>query len=410
MFAGACGCSPVLLRGVSCLTGPVPRVGRAVPDEMFALLRRERTRAAQASPLVRARLLEAIPDLFPDVSDLWPEPPCHDELEREGIDLLERTPLVVERELVARIRAIHDAPALVGLALRDDATITDYRLGPDEPGPPPPKAFVRYRALANIPSSWIADNRADGRRLLLERLRVGTDATEMLLVHGAAEAIFDQALFGHPERAFGTDGPMLLGWFIADVGKRLQGPADRAALELVVVRLGDMGRFSVRFGHERAARGVVRTVLDARGDLPITRGVPGAARDLAEVARGALFDLDTPQTSIGFNVLPPPRRARFDPRVDWLDREPAGGRPSDADRAARVRDLDEELGRLKHDAPRCHVLRQLGEWLSEAEMATRFDGFVAPAFKGDRVALNTESVCRLHVALEMKGVPGGRRG
>lgn len=175
------------MRGVSCLTGPVPHVGREVPDEMFALMRRERTRAAQATPLVRARILEAIPALFPDVSDLWPEPPCHDELEREGIDLLESEtgalpagkPLVFNREFVARVRAVHDAPPLLRVALRDEATIGEYRLGPDEPGPPPARSFLRYRALANIPSFWIADNRADGRKLLLDRLRVGTDATEM---------------------------------------------------------------------------------------------------------------------------------------------------------------------------------------------------------------------------------------
>jgi hypothetical protein len=399
----------IVVRGVSCLNGPVPHVGREVPDEMFALLRRERARAAQASPLVRARILEAIPALFPDVSDLWPEPPCHDELEREGTDALEATPLVVDRELIARIRAVHDASSLIGLALRDEGTIADYRLGPDEPGPAPTKAFLRYRAFANIPSYWFADNRVDGRRLLLDRLRVGTDATEVLLLHGAAEAIFDQSLFGHPEKAAGTDGPMLLGGFIADVGKRLQEPPDRAALELVLLRLGDIGRFGVRFDHESAARGVVRTVLSAKGEVHLTRGVPGAARDLAEAARGALFDLDTPQRSIGYTDLSPPRRKRFDPRADWLDREPAGGSPSPVDRAARVRDLDLELGAVTHNAPRCYLIRQLGEWLSDAEAEARFEAMIAPAFEGERVVLSTESLCRLNVALGMEGVSADRR-
>ena len=376
---------------------------------MFALMRRERARAAQASPLVRARILEAIPGLFPDVSDLWPEPPCHDELEREGIDVLEAKPLVFDREIVARVRAVHDAPSLMGLALRDEATISEYRLGADEPGPAPARSFLRYRALANIPSFWIADNRADGRKLLLDRLRAGTDAGEMLLIHGAAEAIFGQMLWGHPEKAVGADGPSLLGGFIADIAKRLQGPPDRAALELVLLRLADAGHFAVRFGHESAARGVVRTVLDAKGELPLTRGVPGAARDLVEVARGALFDLDTVQKTLGYEGLPPPRRARFDPRADWLDREPAGGSPSDAERAARVKDLDLELEGLKHNAPRCYVLRELGEWLSSGEMAARFEGFVAPAFQGDRVVLNSESVCRLRVALGMAGVGEEKR-
>lgn len=404
-LAGGCaGVHYPLIQNVPCLTGPVPHVGREVPDEMFALMRRERDRAAIASPLVRARILESIPALFPDVSDLWPEPPCHDELEREGIDAMERRPTVFNRELVARIRAVHDAPPLLALALRDDASLTDYQLGPGEPGPPPPRAFLRYRALANIPAHWIADNRAEGRRLLLDRVRYGTDATELLLLHGAAEAVFGQALFGHPERAEGTDGPALLGIFISDVGQRLAGPPDRAALELVLRRIIDIGQFAARFGHESGARGVVKTVLDARGDLPLTRGVLGAARDLAEAARTALHDLDTPQKTTGYYEPPPPRRQRFDPRADWLDREPAGGQPTDEERAARVRDLDAELAQLEHNAPRCHVIRELGEWLSEADMTARFDALIAPAWKGDRVALNTESLCRLQVALGMRGV------
>src|SRR5262245_44163652 len=63
---GGCG-HGLFIQKVSCLTGPVPHVGRQVPDEMFALMRRERDRAERAPPLVRARLLESIPSLFPDV-------------------------------------------------------------------------------------------------------------------------------------------------------------------------------------------------------------------------------------------------------------------------------------------------------------------------------------------------------
>lgn len=409
LLLGGCAGGAFSLQHTPCLTGPVPHVGRPVPDEMFALLRRERERTAHASPLVRARILESIPALFPDVSDLVAEPLCHDELEQEGLDAMERRPLVFDRELVARVRTVHDAPPLLQLALRDDTTLTDYRPGPDEPGPPPPKSFLHLRALANIPAFWIANNRADGRRLLLDRVRSSTDATELLLLHGAAEAIFEQALWGHPARAEGAEGPALLGVVLADVARRLQGPPDRAALELVILGLGDIGFLGVRFGLESGARGVLRTVLDAKGDLPITRGIPGAARDLAETAREALFELDTPQEHVGFESSVIPRRQRFDPRADWLDREPAGGRPADADRAARVRDLDEELRTLHHNAARCHVIRELGKWLSDAEMAERFDGLVAPAFQGDRVALSTESLCRLQVALEMSGVAEEKR-
>ncbi len=404
-----CGGPTVVMRSAPCLDGPVPRVGRPVPDEMFALMHRERTRAAQASPLVRARILESIPRLFPDVSSLLLPPQCHDELEREATAVMEQAPLVLDRLLIARIRTVHDAPPLIALALRDEATISPYRLGPDEPGPPPPKSFLRYRALANIPASWITYNRPVGRGLLLDRLRASTDATELLLLHGATTALLEQALGGDSERDASKEGRALLGQMIVELGKRLQGPPDRAALELALLHVADLGHVGVRLGHEQAARAVVKTVLDARGDLPLTRGVPGAVRDLAEVARRALFHLDTPQQGMGYEGLPPPRRERFDPRADWLDREPAGGRPSDADRAARVRDLDEELAGLKYNRPRCHVIEQLGEWLSDADAAARFEGLIAPSFQGDRVVWNTESLCRLRVALSLAGVSEDKR-
>ncbi|MFO0591053.1 MAG: hypothetical protein U0441_26145 [Polyangiaceae bacterium] len=405
-----CGSQTSIPMWMPCLSGPVPHVGRPAPDDMFALLRRERERAASAPPLVRARILEAIPDLFPDTSDTWPDPPCHDELEKEGIDALRMKPLVFDRELVARVRAVHDAPPLVTIALAKDGDLAEYRLGADEPGPAPSRAFLRYRALANIPSFWIADNRVGGRALLLDRLRVSTDPMEQLLIHGAAEAIFDQALWGHPAKAVGTDGPELLGGFIADVGKRLQGSPDPATLEIALVRLSDAGFFAVRFGHESAARGLVKTILDAKGDVPLTHGVPGAARDLAERARMALFDLDTPQEHVGGSDPPLARRKRFDPRKDWLDKEPAAGAPKEADRLARVKALDEEMGVVKYNVPKCYLLEQLGEWLSPAEMAARFDGMVAETYSGDvGFHLSTESLCRLRTAFDMEGAPEQKR-
>ena len=405
-----CGSQMSISMAMPCLRGPVPRVGREVPDEMFALLRRERERAANAPPLVRARILESIPDLFPDTSDMWPDPPCHDELEKEGIDALERRPLVFDRELVARVRAVHEAPPLIAIALAKDGDLPDYRPSPDEPGPPPSRSFLRYRALANIPSFWTADNRADGRALLLDRLRFSTDPMEQLLIHGAAEAIFDQALWGHPKKAVGTDGPALLGGFITDVGKRLQGSPDPATLEIALVRLSDAGFFAVRFGHESAARGLVKTILDAKGDVPLTRGVPGAARDLAERARMALFDLDTPQEHVGGSDAPLARRRAFDPRRDWLDKEPAGGVPKEADRLARVKALDEEMAAVKYNVPKCYLWNQLREWLSPAEMEARFDGMVTGTYSGNEgFRLTTESLCLLRSALDMEGAPVEKR-
>ncbi len=405
-----CACTPSRwMSAPPCLRGSVPQVGRPVPDEMFALMRRERDRADRAPPLVRARILEKIPSLFPDVSDLLLAPACSGELERESAETFDDEPLVFSRLLVARIRAVHDAELLLALARRDESSFTDYQLAPDEPGPRPPKSLVRYLALASIPTYWVVDNVPEGRRLLLDRVRTSKDAREQILLHGATSAVFAQALWGHPERAEGDEGPALFRSLLPELKLRLQGPADRATLELVLLQIADVGTFGVRFGVDREARRLVNEILAAKGEVPLTQGNPGAARDLAEVARGALHDLDTPQKSVSGMTRPPPRRNRFDPRKDWLDAEPAGGKESEASALARVRDLDGELETLRFNAPRCYVLGELGRWMPPGEASRRFDAFVAPIFDGDSIRLDTETVCRMRVALDLEGVEEARR-
>ncbi|WP_434041032.1 MULTISPECIES: hypothetical protein [Sorangium] len=392
-----------------CLTGATPRVGRPAPDEMFALMRRERERADRASsPLVRARILEALPGLFPDVSDLAREPRCGDELAAENAAALRADPLVFSRLLVARLRTVHDPRALLPLVTRGEARITAYQLGPDEPGPPPPRSLVRHLALASIPPSWIV-NDPEGRRLVLDRLRASDDARELLLLHGAATALFQEALRGNPERAQGDAGPSLLRAWLPDLARRLGGPADSVALELAIRRLADVGTYAARFGVGPEARALVERVLAARGELPLTQGIAGGARDLAEVARGALHDLEVPHPSAAGADLPLPRRDRFRVWRDWLDAEPAEGKVPAADALARVRDLDAELAALRFDAPRCRAIEELGQWLPPDEASRRFDALVAPAFDGERFRLGTEALCRMRVALRLDGVDEARR-
>lgn len=301
---------------------------------MFALLRRERDRAAIASPLVRARILESILGKFPDVSDGFPAPPCDKEMEQEGIDAIEsaevtdgagRAQIRFDRELVAKVRAVHRQRPLLGLALRGEETISEYNKTSGETGPAPPRSFLQRLALSQV-RYFNDDERGEMRRLLLPRLRAGSDATELLLLHDAAELILDASIYRRRKGAELADGPALLGAWISDLGRRLQGPPDRAALELVIVRLGDVGHYGVRLGQESAARG-----------------------------------------------------------------------------------LGEELANLKYNPARCHVIQRLGEWLSDEEMAERFEAFVAPAFRGDRVVLDRESFCRLRVALRMKGAAESKR-
>lgn len=404
----ACSTTP-WMSAPPCLRGPIPQVGRPVPDEMFALMRRERERAERASPLVRAHILETIPRLFPDVSDLVFEPPCNEEFEAESAAAFDEKPLVFSRLLVARIRTVHDAETLMALARRDEASITEYELGPDEPGPRPPKSLVRYLALASIPAHWVVDNLPEGRRLLLDRVRTSKDAREQLLLRGATSAVHGQMLWGHPERAEGNDGPTILRGQLPDMKRRLEGPADAVALELVLLQINDLGTFGVRFGLEREARALVNEILAAKGEMPLTRGIPGAARDLAEVARAALFDLDTPQKSVSAAELPRPRRKRIDAHAELRSIEPAGGKVPEAVALARVRELDAELETLRFNAPRCYVLRELGQWMPPAEASRRFDAFIAPIFEGERIRVDTETICRLRVALDLDGVEEARR-
>ncbi|MDC3954813.1 hypothetical protein [Polyangium jinanense] len=408
-FALALALSACSMSAPPCLTGAVPQVGRPVPDEMFALMRRERERAERASPLVRAHILETIPRLFPDVSDLLLAPPCDEELEAESAAAFDEKPLHFTRLLVARIRTVHDAEILMALVKRDEASITEYELGPDEPGPRPPKSFVRYLALASIPAFWVVSNVPEGGRLLLDRVRKSKDAREQLLLHDATSAIYEHMLWGHPERAVGDKGPAILRGSLPEIKRRLAGPADAASLELVLLQINDLGTYGVRFGLEREARALVNEILAAKGEVPLTQGTPGAARDLAEVARGALFDLDTPQKSVSGVELPRPRRDRMYAQEELLYMEPGSGKVPEAAALARVRELDQELETLRFNAPRCYVLNELGRWLPPAEASRRFDAFIAPIFDGERIRLDTESVCRMDVALGLDGVDEARR-
>ncbi|WP_437669320.1 hypothetical protein [Sorangium sp. So ce131] len=400
-----------------CFTGPVPRVGRPARDELFALTRRERERAERAPPLVRARILEALPALFPSVGDLALAPRCGAELHDENAAALRGAPLVFSRLLVARLRTVHDVRLLLPLVARSEQSITPYQRGPDEPGAPPPRSLVRHLALAGIPAAWAVNNDPEARRLVLDRLRAGGDARALILVHGGAAALFREALRGDPARAQGGEGPSLLRAWLPDLARRLSGPADRASLELVLLRLADVGTYAAGLGAGPEARALVGDIVARRGELPIAQGIPGAARDLAEVARGALHDLEAPQASASEAALPPaseaalppPRRDPFSVWRDWLDAEPAGGKVPAADALARVRDLDGELASLRFYAPRCRVIEELGQWLPPDEAPRRFDALVAPAFDGDHIRVSTETLCRLGVALRLSGVDEARR-
>ncbi|WP_437962005.1 hypothetical protein WME76_21705 [Sorangium sp. So ce119] len=75
------------------------------------------------------------------------------------------------------------------------------------------------------------------------------------------QALLQEALRGHPERAEGDAGPSLLRAWLPDLARRLDGPADRVALELAIRRLADVGTYAARFGVGPEARALAERVL-----------------------------------------------------------------------------------------------------------------------------------------------------
>ena len=278
-----CACTtpaPAVVHPTSCLRGPVPATGRRVADEMIHLTRRELQRAERSSPLVHARILEALPPLSPDLSDRISAPDCRAELAHESEQALRKRPLVYSRLLVARVRLTPDAETLLELAARGEDDFTDYQLAPGEPGPPPPRPLIRYLALGNIPVEAVMFNVPEGKRLLTQRVRASTDDREQLLLHSAAHLLLSESLQTRPAR---DDAKLwLLHTGLPDLRRRLMNPADRVALELIFHRLAGVGTLGTRFGVGDEARALVGEILAAKGELPATRGVPGAARDLAD--------------------------------------------------------------------------------------------------------------------------------
>nr|HEX4317931.1 hypothetical protein [Kofleriaceae bacterium] len=157
-------------RAQTCLSGPMPGVGRPGADESYAQLRRELTRAGDRTSVAAARIIEHAPELVPDASDLAGEPACASELvDTANVELFAGVHVRFSRRTVAWVRAVArvgdtsdvmeaKARFLIAVAeLRDDQ-ITDYQLDGDEPGPPPPKRYLRDVAIAGLGDSSIVHN------------------------------------------------------------------------------------------------------------------------------------------------------------------------------------------------------------------------------------------------------------
>lgn len=193
----------------------------------------------------------------------------------------------------------------------------------------------------------------------------------------------------------------------ATSARGLAGAPDPVALEALLVRLEILGRHAAPRGLAPETRALLDEVIAARGRFALTSGVPGADRDLVRLAAAARHDLDHPPEGVARR--PSPQRTVFDPRRDALELEPAGGRVSADQAAARLATLDAELARMTRSSSRCAVIVRLASWVPVEEADRRFDALSAPVFRGDEILTSAESTCRIVAALSLPGVAIERR-
>ncbi|MDC0740575.1 hypothetical protein [Polyangium mundeleinium] len=401
-----------------CLSGACPQVGFATPDEMFRLVRRELERSEAATPLVGAHILEKLPWLFPDVSNLRDEPRCRlDLVDAASAATFDETPVVFSRWLIGRIRAVGDLQStrdvmdaktvyLRRLAELDEARLSAYQFSPGESGPAPPKSYVRYAALSMLVGDGIPLHEAEA---LFRRLQTSTDDRMAWILHDKVMSYLGTAICRTPWHAIDDQAKGLFRSWLPDMQRRLQGPPDPLSLEIVLQRMLPLGVFSTKLGLTDDARKLLESVIAARGEFSLTRGIPGAARDLAVTAQFALFDLETPHASTSVRTrLPSPARKVFRPDEEWL-RDPAPARPAAEAVAARMRDLDGELLELKFAYGRCHVLWEQARWVLPGDADRLFDRMVAPLSQGRKVAFSSEAFCRLRAATGLRAAPESKR-
>ena len=174
-------------------------------------------------------------------------------------------------------------------------------------------------------------------------------------------------------------------------------------------RLASIGGFAVALGATEPARTLLQRIVDARGQLPVARGIERGAVDLAMAARTALYNVDVPFNHLYAVVEPDIEGTPFAPWVEWVHRYPTTVQLADADRVARVRELDAELGQLQYGPARCHVLEQLVEWTPARDAGPRYAGLLATLSTGTKLTLSREASCRLHLALSYDAVDDARR-
>jgi len=385
-----------------CLTGPVPRGRLAYADETYRLMRRELDRANRATPAMRAHLLGLLPTLFPHDGREYPAPQCEIEyIESASAEILDQKPVVYSRLLLARVNAIDTfgLPSVVEphvsflrkLLELPASELTEYRLMPGEMGPPPPKSHLRYSVLSKLVSSrgtW---------PLVLDLLKTSRDDHELVLLYNASEVVLSR-----PNPSQNDEGQALVRAWLPELRARLSGPATPISLEIALQRIALLVFFGRHPSLGRPIRDLLQDVLRANGEMPITRGIDGAAQDLAAVSYETLTWADQacrPGGCLSAADLFPLRES-VHPKVwkrQFLPELPAVEFP-EAERRTRVQDLEAELAQLKSWKLRCHVLKELAKHAVPENAERLFKRVTEPIFMDGKIVSSWETYCRIEAA------------
>jgi hypothetical protein len=410
------GCAGVFrAQRQNCYGATPARVGRDVPDEEFAYAHAIHRRVQVMRPMHRAAMLPTLFAWSPDVSDLAPGADCGADLAVESErELFRETPVRFSRLQIARARAISRGWAgrlsLMRLAELDDSEIAPYHAEPEERGTRPPRDALRRAALLGMHSGLVM-NDADVRAYVLRTLLESDDAWEQLALRGSALVIVSDALWGHPARFEGpgaADARAILEQRLHHLHARIDGPPDRAELELAIFWLPHLGFYGARADRGREVREIASRIVERRGALRIAEGIDGGAIDLAIAARRAIAELDHPSEHVSMGDLEPPaQREVFAPHHEpWLEVVPwrdSASPDAEAARAAHLAQLEEDLASLRHFRPRCAVMRDMLDWATEEDARHLFDVFSAPLRTEGPIALSSEVFCRIGLLARIRG-------
>jgi hypothetical protein len=395
---GAVACAPPR----HCLWGTVssPYAGR----EEIQLIQREYARAEDAPGPMRARILEALPDLFPDLSDRADAPLCSVEIVERLAKDLDQRPLAYDDATLHELSALgrvedttdvmrRKAGILLRLAQIPDHAVRAYQPSPGEIGSAPSAAFLRHRALAALAGSNLFSNDARVRRFLADQvLRAGDARDDLLLVPSGREVCRD----------FSKElGPALVGKWLGDAAVRLKSPADPVAFELLLARVTDLGSCATRSRLGGSVRPLLQGIVAAAGQVPAARGIDGGARDLSVRALMALRDVDAPSRAPwGYDPqLPFPVHHVLPLSALSLDDATSMTWPETLLRR-RLEALDREIADAGEDSIRCWAFRQRARWTP-----ARQTGVLFGAWSTDK----TLPVCALGAALDLESVTSSRR-